>query len=197
MSGLSRSVWNLIYQSSHLKNNEVTMKRLFTSASKWFFKQAMHLVWYLYHAHHSTFGTNFTSPVCYQPHFLYQTHCLVYISQTRKEVVTCWSLDITFRDHLHCKSRLWESAHKVMHCSHGSNALYMYPLFFFQCPVFDLVRNVEFSGEYQTVTKKGAITVTVRKFFCFQCWGELCVRINLRNRTFALQVITRLWGGIS
>ena len=59
----------------------------------------------------------------------------------------------------------------VMHGSHGSKALYMYPLFFFQCPVFDLVRNVEFSGEYQTVTKKGAITVTVRKFFCFQ-YGE-------------------------
>ena len=36
-----------------------------------------------------------------------------------------------------------------------------------QCPVFDLVRNVEFSGEYQTVTKKGAITVTVSVFqFC-------------------------------
>lgn len=29
------------------------------------------------------------------------------------------------------------------------------------CPVFDLVRNVEFTGEYQSVTKKGAITVTV------------------------------------
>ena len=29
----------------------------------------------------------------------------------------------------------------------------------FQCPVYDLVTNVQFSGHYQTVTTKGAITV--------------------------------------
>ena len=30
-----------------------------------------------------------------------------------------------------------------------------------QCPVFDLDKDVEFSGVYQTVTKQGAITVEV------------------------------------
>ena len=34
----------------------------------------------------------------------------------------------------------------------------------FQCPVYDLVRNVEFTGEYQTVTRQGAITVQKKQF---------------------------------
>ena len=32
-------------------------------------------------------------------------------------------------------------------------------MFFFQCPIYDLTRNVEFTGSYQTVDQKGAITV--------------------------------------
>ena len=76
----------------------------------------------------------------------------------------------------------------------------MYPPFCFQCPVFDLVRNVEFSGEYQTVTKKGAITVTVRKFFCFQYGGEACTIpctcIYLRNRALLYKLLPDFEGDI-
>ena len=32
---------------------------------------------------------------------------------------------------------------------------------FFQCPVFDLDRDVKYQGAYQTMTKQGAITVNV------------------------------------
>ena len=36
---------------------------------------------------------------------------------------------------------------------------------FFQCPVYDLARNVEFTGFFQTMTTKAAITVEVSRLF--------------------------------
>lgn len=37
----------------------------------------------------------------------------------------------------------------------------MFPLTSPQCPVYDLDNNVAFTGMYQTMTKKGAVTVQV------------------------------------
>lgn len=36
--------------------------------------------------------------------------------------------------------------------------------FLFQCPVFDLERNIQFSGYWQTVNRQGGITVPVNIF---------------------------------
>ena len=32
-------------------------------------------------------------------------------------------------------------------------------LFVYQCPIYDLLRNVDFTGSYQTVTKQGGVIV--------------------------------------
>lgn len=42
-----------------------------------------------------------------------------------------------------------------------------------QCPVYDLDNNVAFTGMYQTMTKKGAVTVQVMFEWCL--W-DACVR---------------------
>lgn len=70
---------------------------------------------------------------------------------------------------------------------------FAYVLLSFKCPVYDLDNNVAFIGMYQTMTKKGAITVQV----VFMCWKNrtnrkkhLC-KTHLTNRV-ASRLLTSL-----
>ena len=79
-----------------------------------------------------------------------------------------------------------------------------------QCPVFDLVRNIEFSGSYQTVSKRGAITVPRElfkewnAFFVvlvvkpndYDCYGVDKISPDVRNRKKAvtLKVVPSISG---
>ena len=46
----------------------------------------------------------------------------------------------------------------------------------FQCPVFDLDRDVKYQGTYQTMTKQGAITVNVSGLFVSRVLGDTRVQ---------------------
>jgi len=54
-----------------------------------------------------------------------------------------------------------------------------------QCPVYDMVDNVEFVGFHQTVTRSGAITVQVLQLFVWKAVVD--VPCNLQRVVINLQ----------